>query len=239
MKKRFLNKEEFVRFLYRNGIPTYGEKYLDKEIYDYLRSEGKLLEKITPKVIKEKYLADKTYVEVKKIYEAFLKTPGELRLVSKKAFIESIKDGVKTGLFGYGYLKDGKVECKYINEIPMVNDLEDNAAIVKREMCIKEETSEVSEVGIPSQEIKETGEQEEIKPQVNTISKIYLKLRIPTGQMATITRVVNYLKNKFNLCDVQIIIRASNGEMRVSDYEDKVMEAIKQGGIEIEEENKE
>lgn len=57
--------------------------------------------------------------------------------------------------------------------------------------------------------------------------------------MATITRVVNYLKNKFNLCDVQIIIRASNGEMRASDYEDKVMEAIKQGGIEIEEENKE
>ena len=45
------------------GIPTYGEiKAIDQEIYSKLRSDGEILEKIAPLVVREKYLEGKEYV---------------------------------------------------------------------------------------------------------------------------------------------------------------------------------
>ena len=41
------------------GLPTFGESLLDKEIYEYLKTQGEILEKIAPKVIKDKYMVDK------------------------------------------------------------------------------------------------------------------------------------------------------------------------------------
>lgn len=45
------------------GIPTYGEdKSIDAEVYEKLRSNGQILEKIAPLVLREKYLSNKDYV---------------------------------------------------------------------------------------------------------------------------------------------------------------------------------
>jgi hypothetical protein len=46
--------------------------------------------------------------------------------------------------------------------------------------------------------------------------------------------VIPYIKSKFNKVDVKVEISAVNGEMLVSDYEDKIKEAIKQAEVEIE-----
>ena len=47
------------------GLATYGERYLDREIYNYLKSEGELLESLTPLIIKERYLKNNDYIETK------------------------------------------------------------------------------------------------------------------------------------------------------------------------------
>jgi hypothetical protein len=232
-RKLFLpSKEGFERL--DMGIPTVGENLLDVEVFNYLKSEGRILEKISPKVIKDKYLGDKDFVEAKKIYEAFLKTPGELRLISKESFIESIKTGVRDGLFAYGHKKDEEIECKYVEKIPTV-DLADGEVIIKKEKCVEE--PQVSKGGPkPAPPTPPTPPPPE--PGVETISNISLKLKVPVGQISTIVRVATFLIQKFKNCDVKISIEARDGSIRTSEYEDKILEALKQANIEIEEEDR-
>jgi len=226
-------------------LPTFGESLLDKEIYEYLKTQGEVIEKIAPKVIRDKYMLDKDYIEIKKLYDAFLKTPGEIRLNSEKGFVESIKDGVKNGLFGFGYISGDEIECKYINGIPTVN-LVDEEVIIKPELCIKgiKEEGEKEREIYQQKGIEEVSMIKEAKAgtkefEKEKYSKISLILKVPVGQISTIAKIVNYLKNKFNQCTIEITIHASNGEIRITEYEDKVMEALTQGDIEIEEETKE
>ena len=227
------------------GLPTFGETLLDKEIYEYLKTQGEILEKIAPEVIKEKYLSEKEYIEIKKLYDAFLKTPGELRLVSKEAFVKSIIEGVENGLFGFGYISRGKVEFKCINEIPKVN-LIDGEVIIKPEVFLEN----VKETGEKEQQIYSQKEKDEIltiqeemaedkEISGEKYSKVRLKLKVPVGQISTIARIVNYLKNKFNQCSIEITIDTGDGEIQITEYEDKIREALTQGDIKIEEEHNE
>ena len=171
-------------------------------------------------------------------------------MISEKGFIDSIKDGVKNGLFGFGYLKDDKPECKHINEIPTVN-LVDGEIIIKPDLCIKSIEEEEKEQQIYPEERKEEvlvikEAEAEIKEfEIEKYSKITLKLGVPIReistirQISTIAKIVDYLKNKFNLCKIEITIHASDGKISITDYEDKVKEALIQSDIEIKEESKE
>ncbi|TDA37066.1 MAG: AAA family ATPase [Thermoproteota archaeon] len=222
------------------GIPTFGESSLDKEVYEFLKEQGEILEKVSSRVIRDKYLPDKDYIEIKKLYDAFLKTPGEIRLSSKEGFIEGIKEGVKNGLFGFGYISDGKIDCQWINEIPAVN-LEDGEIIIKPELCRKEIEIEEKKVTIqPKEEIIAKPEVKEQKVVVEEYggkyySKLSLKLRVPAGQISTVARIISYLRSKFNRCAVEVILHASDGKLQATEYENKVIEALNQAGIEVEE----
>lgn len=66
-----------------------------EEIYNKLREEGKILKKISSKVIEEKYLSDKDRIEIMKPFETFLRTPGKLRFVSKKISKKAVVEAVK------------------------------------------------------------------------------------------------------------------------------------------------
>ncbi|MEZ0343380.1 MAG: AAA family ATPase [Caldimicrobium sp.] len=226
------------------GLPTFGELYIDKEIYNYLRNQGEILEKIAPKVIKDKYLAGKDFIEIKILYESLLKTPGELRIFSREGFINGLKEGVNNGLFGFGYFEGSEPVCKSIKETPNIT-LSEGEIIIRSELCKKEE-SEREGVKIESEKIKEEvplfiakeveEKLEEKVPQIEKIRDIKLKLDVPVGQMSTIVRIVNYLKERFAQCDVKIFIQATDGEVSKSEYEDKILEALSQSGIKIEEE---
>ena len=63
-----------------------------------------------------------------------------------------------------------------------------------------------------------------------------LKLNIPTGKLADIVRIVTYIKSKFDQVNVKVEISTKEGEITISDYEDKVKEAVKQANIIVEEE---
>jgi len=224
------------------GLPTFGELQLDREIYLYLRSQGEILEKISPKVIREKYLFDKSYLETTKLYEAFLKTPGELRPTSKEIFAEGIKEGVKEGLFGLGYIENQHPECKYINEEIKVA-FEEREIIIKPELCKKEKIRDTEPIISEEREsspikIKKTDKKyNEETTAEKTLKKLNLKLRVPVGQISTIAKITNYLKTKFLKCEVEITISATEGEIKITDYEDKLLEALRQAKIEITKEN--
>ncbi|MGC8965799.1 MAG: ATP-binding protein, partial [Caldimicrobium sp.] len=225
------------------GIPTPDESKIDEEVYNYLREQGEILEKISSKVIKDKYLGEKDFIETKKLYDSLLRTPGELRLISKEGFIEGIKEGVVRGLFGFGYLKAGKPICEKIKETPEITFSEEEV-IIKPELCrekeeIEEEKEakslEIDEKILPTvKEGTEGGSQENVlEPKVN---RIKLKLDVPVGQISTIARIVNFLGNKFNECKIEITINVRDGEIGVLEYQDKIKEALIQSGIKILEE---
>jgi len=54
------------------GHTTQIHAKLDQEVYDYLRREGKILEKISARLIASRYLAEKDFIETRKLYEMFL-----------------------------------------------------------------------------------------------------------------------------------------------------------------------
>ena len=128
------------------GVPTYGDsRGIDEEIYDALKTENEIIERLDPLVIREKYLRDNDFLYTGKLYEAFLRTPGEPRPVDKEVIERSISEGVAKGLFGLGeMLEDGRVECRYFKESASVY-FSEREVIVRAELCKKEE--EEGEIG--------------------------------------------------------------------------------------------
>ena len=213
-------------------------------------------------------MRDRDYIEIKKLYDTFLKTPGSFRLTSEEEFKEAIIKGVSKGIFGYGELIDGKIENTIIKKPPYV-ELSDEEIIIKPELCkIKEEkekevgkeieediwekspnepqikrTHQVEPKITPREEKTEavkTPFTEEIIPEKindNNITEKYrnitLKFITPVGNTRYISKIANYLNSKFEDCEIEVTIRAKNGEISKSDYEDKVLEALKQENIKI------
>ncbi len=117
------------------GKATYGmDLTIDQQVYDRLKSEEEILEKVAPLVIMEKYLADKDYVETRKIMDTLLNTPGETRISSLDSLKNGIRDGVSQGLFGLGYIEGEKPVCKYFRE-DYTPDIIEGEIIIKKELC--------------------------------------------------------------------------------------------------------
>ncbi len=239
------------------GVPTFGESEIDKEIYNYLRNQGEIIEKIASKVIKDRYLSEKEFIEIKNLYETLLKTPGELRITSEKSFIDGIKEGVENGLFGFGYLENDKPTCKTIKKTPKI-DFNNNEIIIKANLCQEETDKETYQETYQDKELiqddknetkdlkkiptlftdinkKERKEETTVITKTNIKEKINLKLDVPPGKLSIIARILNYLKEKFKECDVEVLIKASKGEITKSEYEDKIIEALTQEEIKFEE----
>ncbi|WP_297502994.1 DUF499 domain-containing protein [Thermococcus sp.] len=110
------------------------KKTIEELVYEKLREEGKLVEKMAPVVIEMKYLDGKNYVSTKALYESFLKTPGMPLLKSKSVLIDAIRQGVSEGRFGLGYITGEEVTCEYLGEKPTVT-LDEKEVIVNRKYC--------------------------------------------------------------------------------------------------------
>jgi hypothetical protein len=263
VKKAESSAKERIRNLYRIllipsktgfkeenlGMATYGiEKNIDEEVYEKLKSEGEIIEKLSHLVLND-YLKDKDYVETKNIYESFYRTPGEKRIVNENVLKNSIKEGVKKGEFGLGYIENGKVICKYF-ESDSDPELREDEIIIKKELClqqkqISETKSHHQKPEIPltkpeKYEEKYEEEDEELKAkgkERKTYSKIFLKLDVPpTGKFSDIYKMMNLIKEKFQKVSLKIEISAEEGKISKSDYEDKIKETIKQAGLEVEKE---
>ena len=216
------------------------EDKLDEAVYDKLKSEGYIVDEISPRIIKDRYLRDRDYLEIKKLYESLLKIPGELRMASKEGFIRSIKKGVEEGYFGYGKLIDGRIEVITIGETPDIQ-LSEEEVIVKPELCVREEEKPVETPPVESKE--EITEEVKHPPRSKAVEEevyreITLRLEIPLDSpshvhnvFSTILNILKCLKSKFKNGEMEVTIRAKDGEISKSDYENVIVEALRQCNI--------
>ncbi len=117
------------------GISTYGsDRSIDMEVYERLRQERELVSEIAPLVLLERYLKQNEFAETKKIYETFLKVPGEIRIPSQEVLKTAIRKGVREGILGLGILENGKPLCQHFKEDCEV-ELSEGEVIIKRELC--------------------------------------------------------------------------------------------------------
>ena len=224
------------------GIPTYGEQIaIDEEVFEKLRSDGEILARIAPLVLKEKYLVGKEYVLTEQLYQSSLKTPGETRLLNKAVLEDGIVEGVCSGLFGLGELENDKPVCRFYRERPSIA-FSGNEVLISEAICVEQKNkAEIGKSAIykpttetpPMPGIKEEGKKLS-SPLVHTKDKVVLRFEVPKGKVSSIMGVMNLLQSKFGSVQVEIV--ATDGEMSERDYEDKIMEAFRQLGIEIEKE---
>ncbi|MFN3739979.1 MAG: hypothetical protein ACK4TF_04825 [Thermodesulfovibrionales bacterium] len=256
LKKLDDDIKESIRRLYRKvaipdkggvkdfdlGVPTYGEKKaIDYEVYDRLCTEKEILEKIVPLVIKEKYLSGKDYLSTEQLYQSFLRTPGEARPANKSVLEQGLIEGVQRGIFGIGELEDGKPFCRYFKESPSIA-FSDNEVIISEQICLEQKKKEdqLEEKSADSTQPAEQGFliSEKIEKRLKDAStegyreNLLFRFIIPRGKVSNIMGVLNYLQTKFKTLEIELI--ATDGKISNQELEDKVKDAFRQIGIEIE-----
>jgi len=225
------------------GIPTYGEKRpLDGEVYERLRSEGEILEKIAPLVIKDKYLTGNDYVSTEQIYQSSLRTPGEVRLANRAVLEQGIAEGVRSGLFGLGDLEGDKPTCRYFKEGTSVA-LSGSEVVISEATCEAQRKEEITLAIAPESPLTPTPPSggtsvpgttaEPLQPPIPTREMIQLRFQIPTGKVSRILGMMNQLQNKFQTLEIRIT--AKDGQMTEEEYDNTVKETFRQLGIEWEE----
>jgi hypothetical protein len=221
------------------GIPTYGEnKGLDEEVFEQLRSEQEILEKISPLIIREKYLKDRDYAKLDLIYDSMLKTPGERRVVSPSVIEESIKQGVRQGLFGIGELSEGdKITCRAFKEEALIT-FGESEVIIKDSACVLEGQGQTPATIGPSGVIATPGGEQQPTPLASKEiegkrGRLWIEFEVPRGRVSQVMGVMNFLQSKFR--SLRISIKATDGSLSDDEYSSKIKEALKQLGIEIDE----
>jgi len=276
-----IDAKEIIRNLYRVilipakedikefdlGIPTYGTNItIDEEIYERLKSEGEIVEKLSSLILKDKYLKSYDYVQTKNILDAFYKTPGEVRIVNENVLKEAIREGVKKGEFGLGILEKDKPQCRYFKD-DIQPELVDNEIIIHPNLCeihksklidkseeyiekikscktiddlnkIKTEIKK-SQFDLEQKEKieKEIREKEnELKLKLQYYTSIELLLNLPKGTFSNVKKLIDFIQTKFEQVTVKIEINAEHGGITKTEYEDKIKETIIQAGIIVEKE---
>jgi len=226
------------------GIPTFGDtSRLDEWVYNRLREEEEIVEKVHI-IISQKYLSNKEYIKTKDVYEAMLKTPGEIRIRSLDSFKDSIKEGVRQGLFGLGNIKEdnGEVECRYFKTDYVNVTLDYDEIIINGDFAqrlISEPKQYVTETKDIKQTPVEVKQVQEVKTEVKQIEGIKNNMRdhiclefiIPKGKVAGILHMINFLQTKFD--EVKITIDATKGSIQEDEYINKIKETLKQLDIRI------
>ncbi|BER91781.1 MAG: hypothetical protein PWP60_1349 [Candidatus Atribacteria bacterium] len=139
-----------------------------------------------------------------------------------------------------------------IGEVPEVS-FTDEEVIVKPDLCVKEKKEQVESgaVGgsIPqgsegtekastphTESSPQSGAPAETPSALREYSEIALSLKVSPGNLSTVARIINYLRERFEKCSLEITLRVSGGKISATEYEDKLKEALEQAGIEVKDE---
>lgn len=223
------------------GIPTYGDKKsLDESVYDQLRIDGEISEKISSVVLASKYLSDRKWAKTKQIYDSLLRTPGEERPSSREAVTYGIREGIRQAVFGLGSLLGEEVTCRYFpGEMNPEITFEENEVIIDQKECLaiktKLETPKQPENICEPKEIAgapttDTGLRATATTSTtNEIPEIQIIIDVPRGQVSQIMGLMNFLQQKYQKLSLQI--KATDGTMTDGELADHIKETLKQLGI--------
>ena len=221
------------------GIPTYGDKKgLDESVYEQLRIDGEISEKISSIVLANKYLRERNCAKTKQIYESLLRTPGEERPNSREAVAFGIREGVKQAVFGLGTVVNEEIRCQYFpGDLTPAVTFEENEAIIADKNCmvlktkleLSQQTDKLETKGLDL-ESKGSGPSPNIPLSTTTeIQEIQISIDVPRGQVSQIMGLMNFLQQKYQSLNLQI--RATDGTMSDEELADHVKETLKQLGI--------
>ena len=215
------------------GIPSFGDASpLDDDVFDKLKSGDKVSEKISPLVIKKKYLeGSEGYVLTEQLYQSSLKTPGEMRTLSRTVWETAIEEGVNIGLFGLGELDGEKPICTYFKKNPTVA-LTGTEILIRQEFCKEEEKKKEEDTSDPGK--KEDTPKPPIPPTPpdNGRNSVSLRFNLPKGKVSGLLGILNYLQINFG--KLRLEVTGTDGHITEEDYEDKIKEAFHQMGIDVE-----
>jgi hypothetical protein len=224
------------------GIPTYGDKKsLDESVYEQLRIDGEISEKISSVVLASKYLCERNYAKTRQIYESLLRTPGEERPNSREAVAFGIREGVKQAVFGLGVIVNEEINCLHFP-----GDLAPEVTFEENEAIIAEKDCKILKTKLETDKQKEKTEIDETKrvdwapkdsvstlstypPTASEIPEIQINIDVPRGQVSQIMGLMNFLQQKYQTLSLQII--ATDGTMTDGELADHVKETLKQLGI--------
>jgi hypothetical protein len=233
------------------GIPTYGSgRKLDEEVYEWLRNNGRLVEKIAPLVIKERYLHDKDFVRTQQLLESSWRTPGEIFVKNRSVWESGIAEGVRSGMFGLGELDENeRPRCLYFKNEPSIS-LEGREVLIRAEICEEQQRMQnAASGGITFQHTSSTqqgiGEPQpgatmtnptipapswqEPQPVSHESSTLRLKFQLTGGKLSNIYNLLGFLQKKFNRMDFEITF--SEGSISEDEIRNKIEETFHQLGI--------
>jgi len=223
------------------GVPTYGDnKTLSDEVYEKLLAEKEILEKLSPNVIKVQFLKDNDYISTESIYTSCLTVPGFFRISSRRVLENAIEQGVREGLFGIGVLEGNSPICKHYKNGTTVY-FDSNEIIIKDSICI-EQLKKHEEI-VTTEPSPKTDASEEITQkkggtvgvnghtQGTSYEQLSLNFEIPKGKVSSLMGLLNFLQSKYE--HLQIDIKASDGKLTEEEYNTKIIEALRQGGVDL------
>jgi hypothetical protein len=203
-------------------------------------------------VIKEKFLQSRDWVQTSQLFQASLKTPGEARTINQSVWETGIAEGVRKGLFGLGELENEKPIYRYFIEETTPSFAEDEI-LIKAEICEAQKEAQEGKskyqpgtdtylprasrepgLEIPPVITPHTDGTILFPPTVTTAGRTQLSFNfvIPKGKVASLMGVLNYLQSKYNR--VEIFLKLAEGQLTEQEYEDKIKEAFRQMGVDIE-----
>lgn len=120
--------------------------------------------------------------------------------------------------------------------------LSGNEIVINEALCNDQRKKEEKILTPPETEIsKKTHDIDKYKTRekkqeslVKTRNDIKLRFKVPKGKIANIMGVMNLLQSKFETLEIELM--ANEGAISEQDYEDKIREAFRQLGIELDEE---
>jgi hypothetical protein len=235
------------------GMPVRGIERIDKEIYDRLRSENVIYEKLTPHYIVNQFLTTREYIPTKPLLEVFYKTPGMPRLSSKDVLKNAISEGVEKKLFGLGVLSEDGPVCKYFGTLAEPS-FEEGEILIKKELCKEKEEKKEEIEPTPPEEDKGEGKINQptgsasykgLSPpspvdaehSSHSIKEFRLRVKVPTWRLPDVARTLRLIPENFEEVELRLEVIAHRGKVTKQFIQDKIEEGLRQAGCDIEEWN--
>lgn len=218
------------------GIPTLGDSSkLDERVYEKLKG-NKIAENLSF-LIQKKYLANKQYEHVNKILLSFYRTLGEPRIPSREVFKRGIQQGLEKENFGIA-----RLERERFKPLLNSNDIqfEDEEVLVPFETYksltlpnVEEKTdmSFTPQTPNPNSDSPLSSKSENVPTPSHFPLKQEIKLSftLPQGKVSDIARMLNHLQTRFS--EITLSLHANNGQISEQDYENQILETLKQLNI--------
>jgi len=155
-------------------------------------------------------------------------------------------------LFGLGELEHEQPKCEYYKEEPSISLAEDEI-LLRAEICDAQRAAQVGQIIFkPGQETPASGAAHDGGTGSSTVitpppggmtpfppaitvkghTQLSLNFVVPKGKVASLMGVLNFLQHRYNR--IEVTLHVAEGQLSDQEYEDKIMEAFRQMGVEIE-----